>query len=74
MKIKKNDNLFLISYDECCDNYDYINMKLEKILKHKFDINFTSKIKNETKKIQFDLDNDILKKAEETHQQLLKQD
>ena len=48
-------------------------MKLEKILNHKFNINFTPKIKNATKQNQLDIDKDALEKAREIHQQLLKQ-
>ena len=44
LKIKQNDKFYLISYDKCCNEYDFINMKLEKILNHKFNINFTPKI------------------------------
>ncbi|MDC3117999.1 hypothetical protein OA437_05510 [Candidatus Pelagibacter sp.] len=49
-------------------------MKLEKILNHKFNINFTPKVKNVTKQYQLDIDKDVLEKARETYQQLLKQD
>ena len=73
MKIKKNDKFYLISYDKCCNEYDFINMKLEKILNHKFNINFTPKIKNATKQNQLDIDKEVLEKAREIHQQLLKQ-
>ena len=74
LKIKQNDKFYLISYDKCCNEYDFINMKLEKILNHKFNINFTPKIKNATKQNQLDIDKDVLEKAREIHQQLLKQD
>ena len=74
LTMKKNKNSFLISYDKCCIDKNYINSKLKYILNLDFDIEFNFIDKPENKKIHTDLNKNILFDAENIHSQLLKID
>ncbi len=72
LNTSKKNNFYFISYDKCCSEKNYINLKLNKILNYDFNINFESKKKNKSYKTENNLNYDILQKANEIHQILLK--
>ena len=45
LNTSKKNNFYFISYDKCCSEKNYINLKLNKILNYDFNINFESKKK-----------------------------
>lgn len=74
LNINKSKNFYFISYDKCCMEKNYINSKLSKILNYDFNINFDTKKINKLDKSEINLNHNILQKADEIHQKLLKND